>query len=115
MLTGGSILSGFDNRNASAVAAGTGGIVQLANYAVGLRSVHPSFPPPDLFISDSAQYGLYSYLIFAVAAVGVSDHGRRPTSPRSKVCPTGLRRSDTARLIIPPRHARNLGLRGPGP
>lgn len=36
MLTGGSILSGFDNRNASAVAAGTGGILQLANYAAGL-------------------------------------------------------------------------------
>lgn len=36
MLTGGGILSGFDNRNSSAVAAGTGGILQLANYAAGL-------------------------------------------------------------------------------
>ena len=36
MLYGGSILAALDNRNASAVAAKTGGIVQLANYVVGL-------------------------------------------------------------------------------
>jgi lysophospholipase len=36
MLVGGSVLAGMDNRNTSAVAAKTGGVVQLANYVVGL-------------------------------------------------------------------------------
>ncbi|KAL8283927.1 hypothetical protein RQP46_005359 [Phenoliferia psychrophenolica] len=36
MLTGGGILSGLDSRVATAVEAGTGGLLQLANYAVGL-------------------------------------------------------------------------------
>lgn len=36
MLVGGSILAAMDARNASAVAAKTGGVMQLATYVVGL-------------------------------------------------------------------------------